>query len=643
MVARTPHGDSAVLTGPERDDLRRSVGSALASDDPVGSMGPALAEIARLLGAGRCTVLTPFGPDRLCVFASSDLTAVGDFLVAIERYPELIHVLDSGEPVLIRDVNSSEMLRPVRKLIPPSGTTSIAAAPLRLEGIRGILRITSTDTAFTPPDLARLGDAARVIERAVRDHPRDSSRSQSWRQLAALLADVVVEVFPDGRIAAVHRAGEGAVADAFSGAEGCLLTEFLEDPEGGGPAWLSNLLSGRGPRSGRPLSARIGRSGSLAVRARSVLLRQFPPRALIGIRCVGRDILDGDRVFNSMPFPMLAVDGSGTVVLANRAAEDGFGGPWHDLIGHHVDDLIRVSGGRALLRRLDGREVPAGIIHSDPGSPASGRLSVMVVDDRGSHSSGGREVRLEAIASRQAEQITSLTRQIEELSTRRNTFLSAWAHELKTPLTVLQVYLETLRDDLADGMSDDQVSFIEICHESVLRLRRLVLDLVDLAALDSGKVRFEIGRVELAPLLEETVLDILPLAERAEVATGLEIDGSPTARADPARLHQVIRNMLHNAVKFTAAGGTVTLRARADGDSVEISVIDTGIGIAADRRSAVFEEFVRFQEGGGGQGSGLGLSISKRLVEALGGQITVESEVGRGSTFTVRLPAWPGD
>jgi PAS domain S-box-containing protein len=617
--------------------------TALAGDDPAAAMGLALADLARLLGASRCTVLTPFGSDRLCVFASSDMTGVDDFLVAVERYPELAHVLESGDPVLVRDVSSSEMLRLVRDLIPLSGTTSIAATPLRLEGIRGILRITSTNRAFAPADLERLSDAARVIERVVREHPRDTSESRSWRQLAVGLAEVVVEVFPDGRIVSVHRTGEGALAGAFKGAEGRLLTELLDDPEGGGSAWLSELLAGRAAKHGRALSARIGRAGAIPVRARSSLLRQIPPRALIAVRCAGRDALDGDRVFNTMPLPMLAVDRSGTVVLANRAAEDSFGGPWHDLIGRRVEDLIRTDGGRTVLRRLDGREVPAGVILSEPGDSESGRLTVVAIDDRSVSASGGREVRLEAIAARQAEQITSLRRQIEELSSRRTIFLSSWAHELKTPLTVLQVYLETLRDDIAEGMSDDQISFIEICHDSVLRLRQLVLDLVDLAALDSGKVRFDIGRVEIAPLLEEAMIETHPLAERAEITTHLGIQDSPAVRADAARLLQVVRNLLQNAVKFTAAGGTITLRSRRLGDSVEIAIVDSGIGIPTDRLSTIFDEFVRFHPGGGGQGSGLGLSISRRLVEALGGQLSVESEVGRGSTFAVRLPVWPGD
>jgi signal transduction histidine kinase len=249
---------------------------------------------------------------------------------------------------------------------------------------------------------------------------------------------------------------------------------------------------------------------------------------------------------------------------------------------------------------------------------------------------------LAAVVARQADEIAELTRRVSELTGRRTTFLAAWTHELKTPLTVLQIYLETLRDDLGDGLSDEQKAFVGICHDSVLRLRRLVLELLDVAALDSGKVSIEAARVELLPLLEELASEARPLADRTGVAVGLELAGSPAVRADAARLRQVVRNLIDNAVASTPPGGAVTVRAATRGESVELAVADTGIGIPADRCEAIFEEFVSFPTGSASRGSGLGLSICRRLVAAMGGRIAVDSEEGSGSTFTVRLPAWSG-
>jgi len=241
----------------------------------------------------------------------------------------------------------------------------------------------------------------------------------------------------------------------------------------------------------------------------------------------------------------------------------------------------------------------------------------------------------------QAAQIAELQSQVEDLSQRRTLFLSSSAHELKTPLTVLQVYLETLVDELAAGLSEEQLSFINICHESVLRLRRLVLDLVDLAAIESGKVTLEIGEVDLDHVLDEVVVEMGPLARRAKLARNLETEDRLTVRADDIRLQQIVRNLVDNSVKNTPPGGTITVKARGKGDRVRISVIDDGIGIPKDRIDSVFEEFVRIHPTEGKEGTGLGLAICLRLTEAMDGRISVTSDGDTGTTFDVDLPAVP--
>jgi signal transduction histidine kinase len=239
----------------------------------------------------------------------------------------------------------------------------------------------------------------------------------------------------------------------------------------------------------------------------------------------------------------------------------------------------------------------------------------------------------------QAVLIADLKRQVEELTTRRTLFLSSSAHELKTPLTVLQVYLETLRDELATGMSDEQRSFVDICLESVLRLRRLVLDLVDLASLESGRVPLDIEEVEVADTIRGVVVELSPLAEKAGVRLALDLVDPLSATGDETRIQQIVRNLLDNAIKNTPAGGTITVRTTQDDGTVWISVADTGIGIPADRLEAIFEEFVRVHPNDDKSGSGLGLAICGRLVAAMGGTICVTSEEGAGSTFTFTLPS----
>jgi len=249
----------------------------------------------------------------------------------------------------------------------------------------------------------------------------------------------------------------------------------------------------------------------------------------------------------------------------------------------------------------------------------------------------------EDLVTRQAEEIAFLRRALEQATVARSSFLSASAHELKTPVAVIQSYLETLLSDLADGLSPEQLSFLRITHEAVLRLRRLVIDLVDLAALESGSIHLEIGPVDVGRVMAAVLADMLPIARRAGVQ--LEIGPAsalPRVRGDRERVEQVLRNLVDNAIKYTPTGGQVLVHGEARDDAVSLTVEDTGAGIPSDQLDSVFDEFVRLHGSStfGTRGSGLGLPICRRIVNALGGHISVESREGRGSVFMVHLPVW---
>jgi signal transduction histidine kinase len=251
---------------------------------------------------------------------------------------------------------------------------------------------------------------------------------------------------------------------------------------------------------------------------------------------------------------------------------------------------------------------------------------------------------MRATIRRQQEEILALRRQLEQAASSRATFLSASAHELKTPLSVIQSYLETLLYDLSQGMSAEQLSFLRITFEAVLRLRRLVIDLVDLAALESGALHLDIARVEVRQVLSAVHADMLPIARRTgvqlEVAPG---DALPPVRGDRERVEQVLRNLVDNAVKYTPAGGQVLVHGHPEPDTVALVVEDTGAGIPNEQLATIFDEFVRLRPAPARdvRGSGLGLPICRRVVRALGGRITVESTEGQGSVFIVHLPRWP--
>jgi two-component system sensor histidine kinase BaeS len=207
------------------------------------------------------------------------------------------------------------------------------------------------------------------------------------------------------------------------------------------------------------------------------------------------------------------------------------------------------------------------------------------------------------------------------------------AHELRTPLTILQGTLE----GLVEGMVESTPSQLSSLHDETIRLTRIVSDLETLAAADAA-----------ALTLSRKTIDVADVARRAAAAlevqfgaVGLELRTSlpPTpVAADPDRLRQVVSNLLTNALKFTPAGGSVTMAVRSVGDHVELSVSDTGVGIAEADLPRVFDRFWRGTHEGGAFGSGIGLTVVAELVRAHGGTVTVESELGRGTTMLVTLP-----
>jgi two-component system sensor histidine kinase ResE len=155
-----------------------------------------------------------------------------------------------------------------------------------------------------------------------------------------------------------------------------------------------------------------------------------------------------------------------------------------------------------------------------------------------------------------------------------------------------------------------------------------------------------IEQVTIQPILAGLIDEMEPLATHSGVRIEVEHpDNLPDARVDPERVKQVVRNLLDNAIKHTPADGSVVLRTRAEKDSILLEVSDTGIGIPSDRMAMIFQGFTRFSEGDRDRdsGSGLGLVVSRRLVIALGGKISVDSREGHGTTFTVQLPQWPED
>ena len=231
-----------------------------------------------------------------------------------------------------------------------------------------------------------------------------------------------------------------------------------------------------------------------------------------------------------------------------------------------------------------------------------------------------------------------LTR-IRRLETVRRDFVSNLSHELRTPLASLKALAETLQD----GALEDPPAarrFVDQIEIEVDALTQMANELLELSRIESG--RFSLERSPAAPcgLLHSASGRMQVQAERAKVTLRVTCpDDLPSIQVDSQRLEQVLVNLIHNAVKFTRAGGEVVLFAGSIPGGVQFAVRDTGIGIPAEEVSRIFERFYRVDKSRTGSGTGLGLSIAKHIVEAHGGKIWAESTEGRGSTFFFSIPS----
>jgi PAS domain S-box-containing protein len=248
------------------------------------------------------------------------------------------------------------------------------------------------------------------------------------------------------------------------------------------------------------------------------------------------------------------------------------------------------------------------------------------------------QVRAETALAEQALELSVQNEQLRALDRLKDQFIALVSHELRTPLTSIIGYLKLLRDERTTA--PNAAHFTEVIQRNAERLLRLVGDLLFLSQLQSGTLATELRPTDLAEVAAQAVAAIRAEAERKNIDLGLLCSEVPPADADPARIGQLLGNLLANAVKFTPDGGRVGVRLhREDGQAV-LAVSDTGPGIPAADQRQIFERF--FQATAAARqaipGTGLGLTISKAIVDAHHGSITVHSAEGRGTEFTVRLP-----
>jgi len=243
----------------------------------------------------------------------------------------------------------------------------------------------------------------------------------------------------------------------------------------------------------------------------------------------------------------------------------------------------------------------------------------------------------------QTQGIEAVVRGITEhrkLETIKDRFLSAVTHELRTPLVSIKGYAEFILAEDPNATLANIRPFVDVVRRNANRLLQLTDDLLDIQRLESGKAQIRIQETDFGNLVRQCIQEIQPLLEQKALRLRSEIPQGPIrVHVDPLRISQAVLNLLNNAIKFTADNGCVTIRVNEDSDNVQVSVRDTGIGISKNDLGRVFEPFAAIEKPTYFKGTGLGLSLSKRLVEAHGGTISVSSAGrGQGSTFTLVLP-----
>jgi two-component system phosphate regulon sensor histidine kinase PhoR len=496
--------------------------------------------------------------------------------------------------------------------------SSLSGGPLRdVEGHHGRPEVQQALASGEGSSVRRsttVGDDLLYAAVAIRHQGRPVGVSRVARSLRG-----VAEQVRD-----LRRAVAVALALAF------LLTAFLS-------AALSAPLAG--PLNEVMDAARRFAQGDLSARSRvrrgdelgelARIINRSADQLQQRITEIARDRGRTEAILSAMDDGVMAVDHRGTVVLVNQALQDGFG--LHEAVGRHYLEVMRQSEVGALLEEVLGtgerRTAEVEMLRAGrayavtgmrfPGPEGQPHGAVLTFHD-----------------------VTERHR-VERL---RRDFVANASHELRTPLTSIRGFVEALEDG---AMAEPPTArrFLEKIRRHADRMAALVSDLLELSRLEAGERPPQWETLRPADAVEEVVASLAELARGREVAIRVDAKGAPPVVADRDRLHRILENLLENAVKYTPAGGHAAVTARAGGaGSVVFEVSDDGPGIPAEHLPRIFERFYRVDKARSRDlgGTGLGLSIVKHLAEGMEASIAVHSEPGRGTRFTVQIPARPG-
>ncbi len=335
------------------------------------------------------------------------------------------------------------------------------------------------------------------------------------------------------------------------------------------------------------------------------------------------------RVISNAPVMLFAVDRDGRLTFAQGQVLARSGLVPAELAGNLVADLL--PGNQAVAEHL--KRALAGAFGTLSATVGDRNFEIVYgpVRDAGGDLVGVSGVAVDVTDRHHWEQA-------RKESEAKSQFLAGMSHELRTPLNAVLGFAQLLETGEIGPLNERQERYVRHILSSGRHLLDLVNDVLDLSKVAAGQLDLDVQPVDVAELCEQVTSELQPIVGAADLSLALEVPQPVRARADRRRLAQVLRNLLSNAVKFSEPGGRVVVDARRVGDRVVIRVSDTGIGIPDAYFERIFEEFGRVP-GTEREGTGLGLPLTRSLVRLMDGTVSVVSEVGRGSTFTVELPA----